>query len=112
MVLRASGALRFLRLRLRGSGRRLLLPARRLCAVLRLPVLRLLLGLLRGLALLLAPPAPSARAATWLFWGGQVLGQCVGNLRQRSELLAGGIDRSEEHTSELQSHVNIVCRLL
>src|SRR5260370_12741348 len=25
---------------------------------------------------------------------------------------AGGIDRSEEHTSELQSHLNLVCRLL
>src|SRR5690242_21587914 len=25
---------------------------------------------------------------------------------------AGRIDRSEEHTSELQSHVNLVCRLL
>src|SRR5260370_5094719 len=25
---------------------------------------------------------------------------------------AGGIGRSEEHTSELQSHLNLVCRLL
>src|SRR4051812_49766464 len=25
---------------------------------------------------------------------------------------AGDLDRSEEHTSELQSHVNLVCRLL
>src|SRR3989344_7735819 len=25
---------------------------------------------------------------------------------------AGGYNRSEEHTSELQSHVNLVCRLL
>src|SRR5690242_21911367 len=25
---------------------------------------------------------------------------------------ADGLDRSEEHTSELQSHVNLVCRLL
>src|SRR5260370_28919858 len=24
----------------------------------------------------------------------------------------GGIERSEEHTSELQSHLNLVCRLL
>src|SRR5260370_14250084 len=24
----------------------------------------------------------------------------------------GGLDRSEEHTSELQSHLNLVCRLL
>src|SRR5207237_5174016 len=27
-------------------------------------------------------------------------------------LYAAGIDRSEEHTSELQSHLNLVCRLL
>src|SRR5690242_20863337 len=27
-------------------------------------------------------------------------------------LLAGEPERSEEHTSELQSHVNLVCRLL
>src|SRR5260370_16687265 len=26
--------------------------------------------------------------------------------------LEGGADRSEEHTSELQSHLNLVCRLL
>src|SRR5690242_21052520 len=33
----------------------------------------------------------------------------------RRELLGGlveQVDRSEEHTSELQSHVNLVCRLL
>src|SRR5690242_21502499 len=28
------------------------------------------------------------------------------------DALAGGVERSEEHTSELQSHVNLVCRLL
>src|SRR5467141_4246238 len=27
-------------------------------------------------------------------------------------LRSGGPDRSEEHTSELQSHLNLVCRLL
>src|SRR5690242_21433340 len=26
--------------------------------------------------------------------------------------LVGAVERSEEHTSELQSHVNLVCRLL
>src|SRR5690242_21485005 len=30
----------------------------------------------------------------------------------RSELERQGLGRSEEHTSELQSHVNLVCRLL
>src|SRR5690242_21694714 len=28
------------------------------------------------------------------------------------ERAGGAVDRSEEHTSELQSHVNLVCRLL
>src|SRR5207237_7458408 len=27
-------------------------------------------------------------------------------------LIAGAVKRSEEHTSELQSHLNLVCRLL
>src|SRR4051812_49980299 len=31
---------------------------------------------------------------------------------RRCHLRTGNSDRSEEHTSELQSHVNIVCRLL
>src|SRR5260370_15111483 len=31
---------------------------------------------------------------------------------QRPELLPPGVGRSEEHTSELQSHLNLVCRLL
>src|SRR5438477_9800502 len=31
---------------------------------------------------------------------------------RRVRLDLGGQDRSEEHTSELQSHVNLVCRLL
>src|SRR5260370_13640563 len=33
----------------------------------------------------------------------------VGQARPRA---AGGAARSEEHTSELQSHLNLVCRLL
>src|SRR5690242_20823369 len=32
--------------------------------------------------------------------------------RRFRSLAAGGTGRSEEHTSELQSHVNLVCRLL
>src|SRR5690242_21133138 len=46
----------------------------------------------------------------------------VAQRRRRRELNRGGgpahdhdlthLDRSEEHTSELQSHVNLVCRLL
>src|SRR5690242_21783101 len=32
--------------------------------------------------------------------------------RSRCQMRCGGLSRSEEHTSELQSHVNLVCRLL
>src|SRR5260370_5647459 len=31
---------------------------------------------------------------------------------QRSDLALDALERSEEHTSELQSHLNLVCRLL
>src|SRR5690242_21764247 len=37
---------------------------------------------------------------------GQLIGRVPFSVRP------GGADRSEEHTSELQSHVNLVCRLL
>src|SRR5260370_18245136 len=36
--------------------------------------------------------------------------QCIHQLTRRSLLLV--LSRSEEHTSELQSHLNLVCRLL
>src|SRR5260370_19870265 len=35
------------------------------------------------------------------------VGQIVGEIRKSNEAI-----RSEEHTSELQSHLNLVCRLL
>src|SRR5260370_25284976 len=35
--------------------------------------------------------------------------ECPASFRQSQRI---GVDRSEEHTSELQSHLNIVCRLL
>src|SRR5690242_20967653 len=35
-----------------------------------------------------------------------------GSVRVRGSILTGRFERSEEHTSELQSHVNLVCRLL
>src|SRR5438477_2636732 len=35
-----------------------------------------------------------------------------GHLRLRSRVAGVALRRSEEHTSELQSHVNLVCRLL
>src|SRR5260370_32607384 len=37
-------------------------------------------------------------------------GMC--RLQQLASALQWGITRSEEHTSELQSHLNLVCRLL
>src|SRR5690242_21561512 len=37
---------------------------------------------------------------------------CSAEIRSAARLLASTLSRSEEHTSELQSHVNLVCRLL
>src|SRR5260221_8965125 len=42
---------------------------------------------------------------------GEILGR-AGMLARRRQLLEGGRSRSEEHTSELQSHSDLVCRLL
>src|SRR5260370_14364182 len=36
----------------------------------------------------------------------------VKNLRELKQVLGQWLPRSEEHTSELQSHLNLVCRLL
>src|SRR5260370_16692272 len=36
----------------------------------------------------------------------------VAELHRLVDVLGGGDARSEEHTSELQSHLNLVCRLL
>src|SRR5256885_12274214 len=36
----------------------------------------------------------------------------VGALQELGGIFPGGIERSEEHTSELQSPCNLVCRLL
>src|SRR5207237_4833272 len=41
-----------------------------------------------------------------------LLKACVGKERRNRSALAPLIARSEEHTSELQSHLNLVCRLL
>src|SRR5260370_12642018 len=35
-----------------------------------------------------------------------------GNTARRHDFFTGSFARSEEHTSELQSHLNLVCRLL
>src|SRR5260370_10339568 len=52
-------------------------------------------------------------------WGFHVAAMAVAPLSVVQVVLAGGVvliavmaDRSEEHTSELQSHLNLVCRLL
>src|SRR5260370_28430110 len=45
----------------------------------------------------------------------QLAGHVVGDLFHALHVLAARLDvhqRSEEHTSELQSHLNLVCRLL
>src|SRR2546427_11233527 len=62
--------------------------------------------LLLGYLWLLGFPAPAVRAGAML-----VLAD-VARLRQRVVAPRGVVARSEEHTSELQSQSNIVCRLL
>src|SRR5882762_11447792 len=46
----------------------------------------------------------------------RALGEILGSRRDQVVLATKfggrGVDRSEEHTSELQSHLNLVCRLL
>src|SRR5260370_5816879 len=56
------------------------------------------------------------------FWRNNVLGHAclsqtllvmpVNQIQQREQKDPHNVDRSEEHTSELQSHLNLVCRLL
>src|SRR5438477_3751667 len=43
----------------------------------------------------------------WNLFGGG-----TSSTRPFDDAIVDGFDRSEEHTSELQSHVNLVCRLL
>src|SRR5438477_11948907 len=57
------------------------------------------------------------RSHTVALASGQELGYArlliaTGGQPHRLRLPAAGLARSEEHTSELQSHVNLVCRLL
>src|SRR5260370_31258901 len=49
----------------------------------------------------------------WLSWVVTMLGALIGMVMFRSpDLHTCKLNRSEEHTSELQSHLNLVCRLL
>src|SRR5690242_21175857 len=51
------------------------------------------------------------RSAHIVMDGGKHRDRLLGDIHAGKD--AGGLrDRSEEHTSELQSHVNLVCRLL
>src|SRR5260370_32148338 len=54
-----------------------------------------------------------SKNSSWYLGRGRVdgVGAFLFCSRARS-LLAERVDRSEEHTSELQSHLNLVCRLL
>src|SRR2546430_13360448 len=61
------------------------------------------------------PPRSTLFPYTTLFRSLHQPGRLIGAERhaeQASETLVGDLDRSEEHTSELQSQSNIVCRLL
>src|SRR5260370_24705993 len=63
----------------------------------------------RGAALAVAHPGPSAARATRCRDPAHRSG-ATGGAQDRGP--GSRDDRSEEHTSELQSHLNIVCRLL
>src|SRR3954463_16831859 len=56
------------------------------------------------------PPRSTLFPYTTLFRSAQVVGGLDGQPGQGRGL--GSVGRSEEHTSELQSHDNLVCRLL
>src|SRR5580698_3262649 len=64
------------------------------------------------------PPRSTLFPYTTLFRSRRLAGVFAGNLEGRpvclnkDEELRVAHSRSEEHTSELQSHVNLVCRLL
>src|SRR5260370_8140222 len=66
------------------------------------------------------PPRSTLFPYTTLFRSGGELGQEQGRAAARHPGVAQGrlsrhprdVPRSEEHTSELQSHLNLVCRLL
>src|SRR5207237_10438116 len=70
----------------------------------------------RGItALTLHDALPSFRPVAWdvlsLAWEEEV-GQAERDQDQQDRARPGLLLRSEEHTSELQSHLNLVCRLL
>src|SRR5438477_2191493 len=75
-----------------------------LCTSPLLPVLSFFLMIRR-------PPRSTLFPYTTLFRS-LVLGDDLRHERVHGETVASIADRSEEHTSELQSHVNLVCRLL
>src|SRR5260370_29961112 len=55
---------------------------------------------------------PAAGPATPASWSGIPSRFPAGLAEYGLRIAAGGKTRSEEHTSELQSHLNFVCRLL
>src|SRR5256885_12771226 len=59
------------------------------------------------------PPRSTLFPYTTLFRSGSRDGQRMGDWKMADTMIVDGLwDRSEEHTSELQSPCNLVCRLL
>src|SRR5260370_6058062 len=58
------------------------------------------------------PPRSTLFPYTTLFRSSSSTSSVGIHPRRRSSIWARRISRSEEHTSELQSHLNLVCRLL
>src|SRR2546430_10156888 len=57
------------------------------------------------------PPRSTLFPYTTLFRS-RDMGEMAGFLREQRKIVCKPLDRSEEHTSELQSQSNLVCRLL
>src|SRR5260221_10988074 len=57
-------------------------------------------------------PISLIRTTTVLGWGTAKAFALLGKLKPAAVVGFGGYPRSEEHTSELQSHSDLVCRLL
>src|SRR5207237_6156607 len=56
-------------------------------------------------------PAECEKLARYLL-GRTFVVESVEDAQRLSQMIPGAARRSEEHTSELQSHLNLVCRLL
>src|SRR4029077_21294704 len=70
------------------------------------------LSVVRFFLMIRRPPRSTLFPYTTLFRSITILGIRAARSRSTDSSTIGSWPRSEEHTSELQSHLNLVCRLL